>query len=91
MGRRKFGLRELLNNMIWNPSERPENYVIVIECRGATNEEVRVNGSMVERVGRDGFVYVSLLGERKFIPYHRVKLVLRNGVVVWRSRKVGLR
>lgn len=77
--------RRFMHRLRWHPSERFEDYEVIVVHRGALNDLKAIPCSLIKELYADGFEY----GEGSFltfIPFHRVVEIrsLRNGRVVWR-------
>ncbi len=81
---RKGSVKEVLARIKHDPREDEEEYFIVIEHRGAYGDVKSIPVGDIE-LGR-GYFFV---GEAQ-IPYHRIlRVVRRDGKVVWETRKKG--
>jgi uncharacterized protein (UPF0248 family) len=82
-------LKNILNRLKWDSSEKAEEYVITFRHRGAPGEARRVKASEIQRLGKSYFTFTSDTGEEVTIPFHRI-LEVRNTEthgVIWRSHK----
>ncbi|AAL81424.1 hypothetical protein PFDSM3638_06485 [Pyrococcus furiosus DSM 3638] len=83
---RKGSVKEVLAKIKYDPRENEEDYFIIIEHRGSYGNVRKIPVSLIE-LGH-GYFFV---GETQ-IPYHRIlKVVRKDGRVVWESRKRGLK
>ncbi len=72
-------LRDLLNCIIWNPSEKEKDKFLISYRDGKAEKEIRVNGI----VKVDGFGFTALDGS--YIPFHRIRAVRKENETVWRK------
>ncbi|MFA4805108.1 DUF504 domain-containing protein [Pyrococcus kukulkanii] len=80
---RKGAVKEVLAKIKYDPRENEEDYYIIIEHRGAENNERKIPVDWIE-LGH-GYFFV---GQTQ-IPYHRILKVVRNdGRVIWETRKI---
>ncbi|WP_297093307.1 DUF504 domain-containing protein [Thermococcus sp.] len=80
---RKGSVKEVLAKIKYDPREEESDYYIVIEHRGAYGDIKKIPVELIE-LGR-GYFFV---GEAQ-IPYHRIlRVVKKDGTVVWETRKL---
>ena len=82
-------LKNILNRLRWDSSEKAEEYVITFRHRGAPGDVRHVKASEIEKLGKSYFTLTSESGEEVTIPFHRI-LEVRNTEtheVIWKSRK----
>jgi len=80
---RKGSVKEVLAKIKHDPRENEGDYLIVIEHRGVYGDVKRIPVRDIE-LGH-GYFFV---GEAQ-IPYHRIlRVIRRDGTVVWETRKV---
>jgi uncharacterized protein (UPF0248 family) len=82
-------LKNILNRLRWDSSEKAEEYAITYRHRGAPGDVKRVKASEIEKLGKSYFTLTSESGEEVTIPFHRI-LEVRNTTtqeVIWRTRK----
>ncbi len=74
-------IKDVLNKIIWDTKEHPEEYVI--------GYYDRVQGKIIEITFKDiarieeGFIILEKGGEETMIQLHRVRIVKKKGEVVW--------
>ncbi|WP_297489749.1 DUF504 domain-containing protein [Thermococcus sp.] len=79
---RKGSVKEVLSKIKYDPNEDEADYYVVIEHRGSYGGVKRIPVKEIE-LGHGYF----FLGETQ-IPYHRIlKVMRRNGRVIWETRK----
>ncbi|AEC52648.1 hypothetical protein PNA2_1733 [Pyrococcus sp. NA2] len=79
---RKGTVKEVLAKIKYDPRENEEDYFIIIEHRGAYGNVRKIPVKLIE-LGHGYF----FIGETQ-IPYHRIlKVVRKDGKVVWETRK----
>ncbi len=81
-------IRDVLNKILWDPREDPENYEVVILHRGAYRARKIISASLIKRVDAQFLIYTDEKGEEVYIPLHRVLEVRRRdtGEVKWSKR-----
>ncbi|CAB49968.1 DUF504 domain-containing protein [Pyrococcus abyssi] len=80
---RKGTVKEVLAKIKYDPRENEEDYYIIIEHRGSYGNVRKIPVRIIE-LGHGYF----FIGETQ-IPYHRIlKVVRKDGKVVWESRKI---
>jgi uncharacterized protein (UPF0248 family) len=73
-------LRELLNCILWHPSERREKADYLITCRdGRTVKHFHMNE--ITRV--DSFGFTTFDGT--YIPLHRIRTVKKDSEIIWQK------
>ena len=73
-------LRELLNRIIWSPSEKEEKGKYLITYRdGRTEHDIRLE----EMIKVDSFGFSKPDGS--YIPLHRIRAVRKGPETVWRK------
>ena len=73
-------LRELLNRIIWNPSEKEEKGKYLVTYRdGRTGHDIRLD----EMLKVDSFGFTTPDGS--YIPLHRIRTVRKGHDIVWRK------
>ena len=79
-----ISIRELLNRIRWDPEYGRGRFVVGYEDHVAGGI-VRVPFSeiSVESGDRSSFSLADEQGGERTVPYHRVREVLRDGLVVW--------
>ena len=77
-------IQDLLHRIRWDPDFGKARFELAYLDRIAGGL-VRVGFSEVhmDPGERFGFELAALHGERQFIPYHRVREVYRDGVLIW--------
>ncbi|AFK22498.1 DUF504 domain-containing protein [Pyrococcus sp. ST04] len=79
---RKGSVKEALAKIKYDPRENEEDYYIVIEHRGSYGNIKKIPVKLID-LGH-GYFFV---GETQ-IPYHRIiRIVRKDGRVVWESKK----
>ncbi|MCD6348685.1 MAG: DUF504 domain-containing protein [Candidatus Korarchaeota archaeon] len=73
---RKGRVREILESMIWNPENRPEDYRIMFISRGAPSDIEEVKGDEI-KVMSDRIE----LQDGREIPHHRI-------LAIWRGKEL---
>ncbi len=73
--------REVLTQLKWGPNGGLERAEITYVHRGSPKDEMTILGSDILELERSFFC----LGESK-IPYHRIRLILLDGKVLYDSR-----
>jgi uncharacterized protein (UPF0248 family) len=82
-------LREVLNRILWDKRENPEDCEITFIHRGVYMDRKRLNCNLITEVKSSYFTYEEGK-EEVIIPLHRVVEVrnLRAGRVMW-SKRLG--
>jgi len=75
-----LNLRELLNCILWQPSERKLKADYLITCRDRGTEK-HFHMNEVARV--DSFGFTTFDGT--FIPLHRIKTIRKGAEILWRK------
>lgn len=74
-------LRELLNRIMWSPSEEKEKGDYLITYRdGRIEREIRLGG--IVKVDAFGFTRA----DQAYIPLHRIRAVRKGGELVWSKK-----
>ena len=84
-------LKNILNRLRWDSSEKAEEYLITFRHRGAPGDVRHVRASEIQKLGKSYFTLTSESGEEVTIPFHRI-LEVRNTEtqeVIWKSRKAS--
>ncbi len=82
-------LKNILNKLRWDTSEKADDYLITYRHRGAPGDVKRVRASAILKLGKSYFTLPSESDDEGTIPFHRV-LEVRNKAtqeVVWKSRR----
>ena len=82
-------LKNVLNRLRWDSSERAEEYLITFRHRGAPGDARHVRVSEIQKLGKSYFTLTSESEEEVTIPFHRI-LEVRNTEtheVIWKSHK----
>ncbi|HII60225.1 DUF504 domain-containing protein [Pyrococcus horikoshii] len=80
---RKGTVKEVLAKIKYDPRENENDYYLIIEHRGDYGNVKKIPVNLIE-LGH-GYFFV---GETQ-IPYHRIlKVVRKDGRVIWESRKI---
>ena len=83
-------LKNILNRLRWDKSERPDNYLITYRHRGAPDDIKRIRASHIVTLGKSYFtIREPTADDETVIPFHRI-LEIRNtdnDEVIWVSRK----
>lgn len=75
-------LRELLNRLIWDPSENKEKSDYLIAYRdGEIERDIKLDG--IVKVDAFGFTTVGDV----YIPLHRIRSVRKGAEFVWRKKQ----
>lgn len=77
-------IHELVNRIMWDTEFGNADFVIGYDDR-VFKRVVRVSFERIriERGQHFGFDLIGSDGEARMVPYHRVREVARNGVLVW--------
>lgn len=76
-----ISIRDLLNKIKWDPQETPEDYVFYYYDRVEKKlKELRFED--IKEVS-ENFMLMEKEGIEAEIPLHRIKKVMRKGIVVW--------
>ena len=83
-------LKNILNKVIWDRRENPEDYVITFVHRGAVEDLKTIPFARIQDVGNSWFTYQDDAENETTIPFHRVTSVknTRSGEVIWKKRGV---
>ena len=82
-------LRDLLNQIIWDPRRNRGDYELLFIHRGVPGDIKRISVSDIVEVRKSWFIYLDS-GLEQSIPLHRVLSVIdcRTGEVIWsKSRR----
>ena len=83
-------LKNVLNRLRWDATEKPENYVITYRHRGAPGDAKNIRASSIKKLGKSYFTIQEVAGaDESIIPFHRI-LEIRNTTddsIIWVSRK----
>jgi len=81
-------LRNLLNKILWDPREDPENYDILFIHRGVEDDSKSISMREITDITQSWFVYRDS-GQEHIIPLHRVLRVtdIRRGKILWSKSK----
>ena len=82
-------VRNLLNKILWDKRERPEDYEITFIHRGAYMNRKTIPCKSITGVERSWFTYRSEAGEDILIPFHRVTDIrnMKNNEIAYKSKK----
>ncbi|RLE60108.1 MAG: hypothetical protein DRJ35_04190 [Thermoprotei archaeon] len=72
----KNPLRDFLARIIWDEKFRKREFKIMFVSRGAPNNIETISTNQLVSVGKNGFEYNTENGERKYIPFHRVREII---------------
>jgi len=83
-------LKNILNRILWDPTQDPARYQITYRHRGAPGDMKQVLASKIVHTGKSYFTLQEITSqEEAAIPFHRI-LEIRNlddGTVVWKARR----
>jgi len=87
-----FRLRDFFNKVIWDPRERPEDYVVIFLSRGAPDDREIVSLKNLIKVYHRGFEIRTESGV-KYIPFHRIIRIvnIREGKIIFSSPRLDKR
>ncbi|MDH5769748.1 MAG: RNA repair domain-containing protein [Candidatus Bathyarchaeota archaeon] len=82
-------VRNLLNKILWDKRERPEDYEITFIHRGAYMNRRTIPCKSITGVEPSWFIYRNEAGEDIMIPFHRVTEIrnVKNNEIAYKSRK----
>ncbi len=69
----KNPLRNFLTRLIWDKKLRAKEFKIVFISRGSPGDIEVISSKQIVSVGKTGFEYITSRGERKYIPFHRIR------------------
>ncbi len=75
-------IKDVLNKIIWDAREKPSAYVIGCYDR-VKDKIIEIAFTDITRI-EEGFLILERGGQETMIPLHRVRIVKKNGEVVWR-------
>jgi len=75
---KKGKVRSILESMLWDPRNNPENYRIVFISRGRPNDLEEVMGNEIE-IMSDRIV----LKDGRVIPHHRIVAIWKNKELIY--------
>ena len=83
-------LKNILNKVIWDKRESPDDHVITFIHRGAAENIKMIPFGKIRDVGSSWFTYQDETENETTIPFHRVTSVknTRSGEILWRKRGV---
>ena len=84
-------LKNVLNKLRWDPTERAEDYLITYRHRGAPGDVMKILSSHIIKLGKSYFtISEDSESEETIIPFHRILEIhsLLDGKIIWKSRKV---
>jgi len=83
-------LKNILNKVIWDRRENPEDYIITFVHRGAVEDLKTIPFAKIQDVGNSWFTYQDDAENETTIPFHRVTCVknTRSAEVIWQKRVV---
>jgi uncharacterized protein (UPF0248 family) len=73
-------IKDLINKIKWDKRESPSDYVLIYIDMG---ERKQLPYTDIKRL-EGNFMIVERYGEEVEIPLHRVREVIKKGVVVWK-------
>ncbi len=82
-------LRNILNKLRWDTTEKADDYLITYRHRGAPDDSKTVKASAILKLGKSYFTLASESEDEVTIPFHRV-LEVRNKAtqkLIWKSRR----
>ncbi len=74
-------IKDVLNRIIWDAKENPEEYVIGYYDR-VQDKIIEIAFKDVIRI-EEGFMIIEREGQETMIPLHRIRVVKKKGKVVW--------
>jgi len=78
-------IQDLLHRIRWDPEFEKGRFEIAYLDKVADRlERVPFEAVRFEPGERFGFEVIGLHGEEQFIPFHRVREVYRDGILIWR-------
>lgn len=80
-------IKDVLNKIIWDAREHPEEYVIGYLDR-VENKIIELKFIDITRI-EEGFLILERGGEETMIPLHRIRMVKRKDDIVWQRRTTG--
>ena len=82
-------LRELLNKLFWDTTEKKDNYKIFFLHRGAALNRKNILFTSITKIHASWFTYLDENGNEILIPFHRVLDIInvKNGKSIWTKRQ----
>jgi len=74
-------IKDILNKIIWDARERPEEYVIGYYDR-VQDKVIEIAFKDIAKI-EEGFIIIERRGEKAMIPLHRVRIVKKKGEIIW--------
>jgi uncharacterized protein (UPF0248 family) len=75
-------IQDLINKIKWDENEDPSEYVIGYEDR-VLKKVIEIKYSDIKRI-EDNFMVLDRDNEEVMIPLHRVRIVRKKDLVVWK-------
>ena len=76
-----ISIRDLLSKIKWDPTETPRDYVLYYYDR-VEKKLKEIMFTDIKEIS-DNFMLIIINGQETDIPLHRIKKVMRKGIVVW--------
>lgn len=83
---RKGAIKEVLSKMLWTPSERAEEYLIIFISRGKPGDLESVRGDNVIKTYSSSIIIKTNEGI-KIIPFSRIVEIKKGDKTIWRSSR----
>ena len=80
-------IKDVLNKIIWDAREHPEEYVIGYYDR-VEQKVIEILFTDITRI-EEGFLILERGGEETMIPLHRIRIVKRKSEIIWQRRTAG--
>lgn len=65
-------VREILNRIIWDPKEDPNEYTVTYIHRGVEGNTKVITVNLIREVAKGSFKYIDPEGHDTLIPFHRI-------------------
>ena len=75
-------IRDILNKLVWDNRENPEDCIITYIHRGAPEDKMSVSLKGVINICKGHFEYHKN-GELVYIPYHRIITIFNKDKKIW--------
>ena len=80
-------IRDVLNKIKWSQGGL-HACEITITHRGAPDDLKIIRGDCIRDIAPRALI-IEEGGEEVIIPYHRIRVIKKGGLVIWRSRRQG--
>jgi len=82
-------IRETLNRIKWASPLGLSDCEIVIVHRGAPNDLKIIKGVAIRDIAPRAMIIEEGKGEETVIPYHRIRIISKGGIVLWQKKPRG--